>query len=80
MQLSAIGLDVYPDEPYVNPRLYDFPQAALLPHMGTETEESQRKMEVRALTNIRDYLVKGTGLDLIPEVQGMKPKPATTHT
>ena len=48
--------------------------------MGTETEESQRKMEVRALTNIRDYLVKGTGLDLIPEVQGMKPKPATTHT
>lgn len=74
-QLSAIGLDVYPDEPKVNPRLFEFPQATLLPHMGTETEESQRKMEVRALTNLRDYLTKGTGKDVVPELQGLKPRP-----
>jgi len=74
--LSSVGLDVYADEPKVNPRLYEFPQATLLPHMGTETQESQRKMEVRALTNVRDYLTKGSGKDIVPEMKGMKPKPA----
>ena len=43
--------------------------------MGTETEESQRKMEVRALTNLRDYLTKGKGEDVVPELQHLKPKP-----
>lgn len=73
--LSAVGLDVYPDEPKVNPKLLEFPQATLLPHMGTETEESQRKMEVRALTNLRDYLTKGKGQDVVPELQHLEPKP-----
>ncbi|TDL23062.1 2-hydroxyacid dehydrogenase [Rickenella mellea] len=67
--LSAVGLDVYPNEPEVNPRLLEFPQVTLLPHMGTETEESQRKMEVRALTNLRDYLTTGSGKDIVPELQ-----------
>lgn len=68
-QLSSAGLDVYPDEPNVNPRLLTFPQLTLLPHMGTENQDSQRKMEVRALTNLRDYLTKGKGSDLIPELR-----------
>ncbi|CCM04647.1 uncharacterized protein FIBRA_06831 [Fibroporia radiculosa] len=65
--LSAVGLDVYPDEPQVNPRLFDFKNATLLPHMGTETCDSQKKMEIRALSNLRDYLTKGKGSDIIPE-------------
>jgi len=65
--LGAVGLDVYPNEPVVNSRLLDFPNVALLPHMGTETRDTQKKMEVRALTNIRDYLVKGEGNDIVPE-------------
>ncbi|THG93442.1 hypothetical protein EW145_g8375, partial [Phellinidium pouzarii] len=72
--LSAVGLDVFPDEPAVNPRLLAFPQATLLPHMGTETEESQRKMEVRALTNLRDYLTTGSGSDVVPELKDVRPK------
>ena len=70
-QLYSVGLDVYPDEPKVNPRLFEFPQATLLPHMGTETEESQRRMEVRALTNVRDYLLTGMGKDVVPEMKAM---------
>lgn len=35
--------------------------------MGTENQDTQRKMEVRALTNLKDYLTKGAGQDLIPE-------------
>jgi len=62
---------VYPNEPAVNPRLLDFPNAALLPHMGTETRDTQKKMEVRALTNIRDFLVKGKGNDIVPEQRNL---------
>jgi len=74
--LSTVGLDVYPDEPKINPRLLEFPHLTLLPHMGTETEESQRKMEVRALTNLRDYLTSGKGKDVVPELQE---KTASAH-
>lgn len=66
-----MGLDVYPNEPAVNPRLFDFPNATLLPHMGTETCDTQKKMEVRALTNIRDYLVNGKGIDVVPELKDL---------
>ncbi|KAI0687436.1 D-isomer specific 2-hydroxyacid dehydrogenase [Cytidiella melzeri] len=65
--LGAVGLDVYPDEPTVNPRLFDFTNATLLPHMGTETCDSQKKMEIRALSNLVDYLKKGRGEDIVPE-------------
>jgi glyoxylate reductase len=58
---------VYPDEPAVNARLLEFSNATLLPHMGTETQDTQRKMEVRALTNVRDFLVTGKGADVVPE-------------
>jgi len=69
LQLASVGLDVFPNEPEVNPRLLEFPQVALLPHMGTENQDSQRRMEVRALTNLRDFFTKGKGSDLIPEMR-----------
>jgi glyoxylate reductase len=66
-QLASVGLDVYPNEPEVNPRFLEFPQVTLLPHMGTETQDSQCKMEIRALTNLRDFLTTGMGKDLVIE-------------
>jgi len=70
--LSSVGLDVFPNEPEVNPRLITFPQVTLLPHMGTENQDSQRKMEVRALTNLRDYLISGMGRDLVTECKNIQ--------
>ncbi|KAK0212513.1 D-isomer specific 2-hydroxyacid dehydrogenase [Desarmillaria ectypa] len=67
--LASVGLDVLPNEPHINPRLLEFPNITLLPHMGTETEDTLRKMEARALTNIRDYLVYGMGKDVVPEMR-----------
>jgi len=67
--LFSVGLDVYPNEPHVNPRLLTFPRVTLLPHMGTENQDTQRKMEVRALMNLKDFLTKGKGSDLIPEMK-----------
>ena len=46
-----------------------FPQNALLPHMGTENQDSQCRMEVRALTNLRDFLLEGKGKDMVPEIR-----------
>ncbi|EPQ55022.1 hypothetical protein GLOTRDRAFT_60918 [Gloeophyllum trabeum ATCC 11539] len=66
--LSSVGLDVFPNEPEVNPRLLEFPNITLLPHMGTETRDSQKKMEIRALTNVLDYFTKGKGQDVVPEM------------
>jgi glyoxylate reductase len=68
-----VGLDVYPDEPVVNPRLLTFPNVTLLPHMGTETKDTQTVMEARALTNLRDYFTVGMGKDLVTEYR-MVPK------
>ncbi|CAA7259022.1 unnamed protein product [Cyclocybe aegerita] len=65
--VAAAGLDVFPNEPQVNPRLLELPQITLLPHMGTENQDTQRKMEVRALSNLRDFLMVGMGKDLVPE-------------
>jgi len=67
--LSSVGLDVYPNEPKINPRLLEFPRVTLLPHMGTENQDTQRKMEVRALMNLKDFLTKGQGRDLVPEMR-----------
>ncbi|KAF8141260.1 D-isomer specific 2-hydroxyacid dehydrogenase [Boletus edulis] len=67
--LASVGLDVYPDEPRVNPRLLAFPQNALLPHTGTRTRDTERKMEVRAMTNLRDFLMTGSGKDIVPELR-----------
>jgi len=55
----------------VNPRLLEFDNVTLLPHMGTETRDSQKKMELRALGNLRDFLVQGSGKDVVLE---MRPK------
>ena len=68
-----MGLDVYPNEPVVNPRLLTFPNVTLLPHMGTETKDTQEVMEARALTNLHDYFTVGMGNDLVTEYT-MTPK------
>jgi glyoxylate reductase len=68
-KLSSVGLDVYPNEPEINPKLLEFEHVTLLPHVGTASRDTQHKMEVRALTNLRDFFTQGKGGDLIPEMR-----------
>jgi glyoxylate reductase len=42
--LAAAGLDVFKDEPHVDPRLVAMPQVALAPHIGSATFTTRRKM------------------------------------
>jgi glyoxylate reductase len=55
----------------VDPRLIKLPNTTLLPHVGTENQDSRRKMEAKALGNIRDFLVKGKGENLVVELESL---------
>jgi glyoxylate reductase len=54
--IGAAGLDVYTDEPRIHPRLLAAPRTVLLPHIGSATEETRRKMATIALANVQSVL------------------------
>ena len=47
--LSAAGLDVYPDEPHIPPRLLALPQCVLTPHHGSNAADTREAM-LRAIS------------------------------
>ena len=55
-QLGAAGLDVYAAEPTIHPRLRAAPRSVLLPHIGSATEETRRKMATIAIANVQSVL------------------------
>ena len=54
--LGAAGLDVYAEEPAIHPRLRSAPRTVLLPHIGSATEETRRKMATIAVANVQSVL------------------------
>jgi lactate dehydrogenase-like 2-hydroxyacid dehydrogenase len=50
--LGGAGLDVFADEPRVDPALLAAPHAVLLPHLGSATVETREAMGMRAATNV----------------------------
>lgn len=57
-RLGAAGLDVYADEPAVNPRLLAAPRTVLLPHVGSATRDTRRRMAATAIANVQ-YVLQG---------------------
>jgi glyoxylate reductase len=55
-RLGAAGLDVYTEEPAIHPRLLAAPRTVLLPHIGSATEETRRKMAEIAVANVQAVL------------------------
>lgn len=51
-RIAGAGLDVYPDEPRVDPRLLELPGVVLLPHLGSATIESRTAMGEKVLANL----------------------------
>lgn len=51
-QIAGAGLDVYEREPLVPQALLDAPNATLLPHLGTATDDTRTAMALRALDNL----------------------------
>lgn len=50
-RIAGAGLDVYPKEPEVNPRLVALENVVLLPHLGSATEETRTAMGEKVLAN-----------------------------
>ena len=55
-QLGAAGLDVYAEEPAIQPRLLAAPRTVLLPHIGSATRDTRRAMAGLALANVQAVL------------------------
>ncbi|KAI9732453.1 MAG: hypothetical protein M1818_007491 [Claussenomyces sp. TS43310] len=58
-QVWSCGLDVFEEEPRIHPGLLENRSVMLLPHMGTWTVETQTKMEVWCIENVRMALTQG---------------------
>jgi len=54
--LAGVGLDVYENEPAINPRLMALQNAVLLPHMGSATLEGRQDMGEKVLINIKTFV------------------------
>ena len=55
-RLGAAGLDVFTEEPAIHPRLLAAPRTVLLPHLGSATLPTRRRMAETALANVRAVL------------------------
>jgi lactate dehydrogenase-like 2-hydroxyacid dehydrogenase len=56
--IRAAGLDVYDGEPQVNPGYLALENVALLPHLGSATEETRHAMGERCLENLDAVLLR----------------------
>ncbi|MEK9684929.1 MAG: D-glycerate dehydrogenase [Rhodospirillaceae bacterium] len=66
--LAGAGLDVYSDEPKINPKLLSLPNVMTLPHLGSATDEGRIAMGQRVIDNILSFLKLGVPGDLIENI------------
>jgi lactate dehydrogenase-like 2-hydroxyacid dehydrogenase len=64
-RLAGAGLDVYRNEPAIDPRFASHPRLFLTPHMGSATLETRTAMGLRALDNVEAALSGGAPPDLV---------------
>ena len=64
-RIAAAGLDVYENEPSLNPGFLDLENVVLLPHLGSATTETRISMGRRVLDNLRAYLSRQSLLDRV---------------
>jgi lactate dehydrogenase-like 2-hydroxyacid dehydrogenase len=57
--ISAAGLDVYNNEPNLDPRYRDLQNVFLLPHLGSATIRTRTNMGLRALENMKAFFAGG---------------------
>jgi glyoxylate reductase len=55
-KIAGCGLDVFEQEPRINPKLMKLPTAVLLPHMGSATVEARVDMGEKVIINIKTWM------------------------
>jgi lactate dehydrogenase-like 2-hydroxyacid dehydrogenase len=63
--IAAAGLDVFANEPNLDPRYRDLENSFLLPHIGSATMRTRLDMGMRALSNVEDFFAGRTPRDLL---------------
>ncbi|HEV2745794.1 MAG TPA: D-glycerate dehydrogenase [Allosphingosinicella sp.] len=74
--ISGAGLDVFPHEPEVHPRLLPLPNVVLLPHMGSATFEGRAAMGAKVIANIRAWADGHRPPDQVLEGWAQSPSPS----
>jgi glyoxylate reductase len=70
-EIAGAGLDVYENEPAVNPKLLAMENVVLVPHMGSATQEGRIDMGQRVIINIQSFVDGHTPPNrLLPEDLG----------
>ena len=64
-KIRAAGLDVFENEPALNPGFLDLDNVVLAPHIGSSTEATRRAMAMTAAKNAIAALSGGTPMNLI---------------
>jgi len=54
-EIGGAGLDVYENEPAINPKFLDLDNVVLVPHMGSATVEGRMDMGEKVLINIKTF-------------------------
>ena len=54
-QIAGAGLDVFDNEPHIDNRFRQLPNAVLLPHLGSATTETRNDMGFRVLSNLNEF-------------------------
>ena len=62
-RLGGLGLDVYPNNSDIDPRLFDFPNVILTPHIGSNTLETRAAMADRMCRIARSVCNGGKKID-----------------
>lgn len=64
-RLAAAGLDVYHNEPALDPRFLQYENLVLAPHLGSATDGTRAAMGFRAIDNLKAFLSGDTPQDLV---------------
>jgi len=67
--IAGAGLDVFWDEPNIDPQFFKLQNVVLTPHNGSNTHETRRAMADLALANLKAFFDEQPLLTLIPECQ-----------
>lgn len=63
--IAGAGLDVFVNEPKINPKLLKLDNVVLMPHMGSATIEGRLQMGEKVMANIRAFLDGHTPPDIV---------------
>ena len=66
-KVYAVGLDVYKNEPNLNPGYLKHKSAFILPHLGSATKETRTAMANLAIDNIEEFFKTGRCKNIVNE-------------